>query len=84
MQHNSKGTEVNRFHAQIKQSPPITLLHTLSCPVCRSADAGELRLIRAHCASDAVLELITTYMTAGVRRRVDVCSCTRGKAPAAV
>ena len=65
---------MHKFQAEIKHSPPVTMLHTLTCPVCR----GDVRVIRARSVADAVLGLIETYMTDGVRRRVSVCSCARG------
>ena len=65
---------MHKFQAEIKHSPPVTMLHTLTCPICR----GDVRVIRARSVADAVLGLIETYMSDGVRRRVSVCSCARG------
>jgi hypothetical protein len=45
--------------------------------VCR----GDVRVIRARSVADAVLGLIETYMSDGVRRRVSVCSCAGGGNP---
>jgi hypothetical protein len=67
---------VYKFQAQIKQSPPITMLHTLTCPVCGTGE-DEFRIVRAKNVAEAVLDLVTTYMTANVRRNVSVCSCTK-------
>jgi len=67
---------LHKFQAQIKQSPPVTMLHTLTCPVCCTS-GDVLRVVRARNVSEAVLDLIATYMSDGVRRNVDVCSCTR-------
>jgi hypothetical protein len=66
------------------QSPPVTMLHTLTCPKCREATEGEVRLVRARTVSEAVLDLIATYMSAGVRRDVSVCNCTRTIASAVI
>ena len=71
---------MHKFHAQIKQSPPVTMLHTLTCPVCQAA-GDEFRLVRAKNLAEAVLELVETYMCANVRRNVSVCSCTKGVNP---
>ena len=65
---------MHKFQAEIKHSPPVTMLHTLTCPICR----GDVRVIRARSVADAVLGLIETYMSDGVRRRVSVCRCTGG------
>jgi hypothetical protein len=74
-----RGTPVlHKFQAEIKHSPPVTMLHTLTCSL-RGTDGDLLRLVRARNVSEAVLDLITTYMTAGVRRNVTVCRCTRGQ-----
>jgi hypothetical protein len=53
------------------------MLHTLTCPVCRSSAAVQ-RVVRARTVSEAVLDLIATYMSDGVRRSVSVCSCAKG------
>lgn len=67
---------LQKFQAEIKHSPPVTMLHTLTCSVCGSG-GDLLRLVRAHNISEAVLDLIATYMTEGVRRNVVACRCTR-------
>jgi hypothetical protein len=67
---------LHKFQAEIKHSPPITMLHTLSCSLCGS-DGDLMRLVRARSISEAVLDLIATYMSEGVRREVTVCRCTR-------
>ena len=72
---------MHKFQAQIKQSPPVTMLHTLTCPLCQ-AGGGELRVVRASNLAEAVLDLVETYMCANVRRNVSVCGCTKGRAPA--
>jgi hypothetical protein len=71
---------MNKFQAEIRHSPPVTMLHVLSCPVC-STTSDALRIVRARNATDAVLRLIETYMSDGVRRRVSVCNCTKGGRP---
>jgi hypothetical protein len=68
---------VHKFQAQIKQSPPVTMLHTLTCPVCCNTE-DVFRVVRARNITEAVLDLIETYMTADVRRNVSVCSCIKG------
>jgi hypothetical protein len=72
---------VHKFHAQITQSPPVTMLHTLTCPVCAAA-GDECRVVRARNVAEAVLDLLEAYMSANVRRNVCVCSCTKGRTPA--
>lgn len=72
---------LHKFNAEIRHSPPVTMLHTLTCPVC-STTADSLRVVRAQDATDAVLRLIETYMCSGVQRRVSVCNCTKGGSPA--
>jgi hypothetical protein len=67
---------LHKFQAEIKHSPPITMLHTLTCSLCGS-DGDLRRLVRARNISEAVLDLIATYMSEGVRRKVTVCRCTR-------
>ena len=52
------------------------MLHTLTCPVCCTS-GDMLRVVRARTVSEAVLDLIATYMSDGVRRNVAVCSCTK-------
>jgi hypothetical protein len=67
---------LQKFQAEIRHSPPVTMLHTFTCSAC--GEHGDLvRLVRARNVSAAVLELITTYMSEGVRRNVSVCKCTR-------
>ena len=76
---------LHKFQAEIRHSPPVTMLHTLTCPTVRSEPGflpGNLRVIRAHNVADAVLGLIETYMCDGVRRKVTVCNCARGQFPA--
>ena len=75
------ATQLHKFQAQIKQSPPVTMLHILTCPVCCTTEDA-LRVVRARTLSEAVLDLIATYMSDGVKRNVCVCNCTRGKVPA--
>ena len=52
------------------------MLHTLTCSLCGS-DGDLRRLVRARNISEAVLDLIATYMSEGVRRKVTVCRCTQ-------
>lgn len=69
---------MHKFQAEIKHSPPVTMLHTLTCRNFGSEAAdttGSWRVIRARNVADAVLGLIETYMTNDVRRNVSVCSC---------
>jgi hypothetical protein len=67
---------LQRFHAEIRHSPPVTMLHTFTCSIC--GESGDVvRLVRARNVSEAVLELIATYMSEGVRRNVTVCECTK-------
>ena len=76
---------LHKFQAEIKHSPPVTMLHTLTCPTLRSnsgCTAGDMRVVRARNVADAVLALIETYMCDGVRRQVSVCNCARGGSPA--
>jgi hypothetical protein len=77
---------VHKFQAEIKHSPPITMLHTLTCPdlgPAATCTTGEVRVIRADNVADAVLCLIETYMSDDVKRKVSVCSCCNrvGKSP---
>jgi hypothetical protein len=77
---------VHKFQAEIKHSPPVTMLHTLTCPNLGSGatcTTGDVRVIRARNVADAVLCLIETYMSDSVRRKVLVCSCCNqdGKSP---
>jgi len=76
---------LHKFQAEIRHSPPVTMLHTLSCPTLRSDPEcvpWDVRVIRARNVADAVLGLIETYMCDGVRRQVSVCNCARGGLPA--
>jgi hypothetical protein len=71
---------VHKFQAEIKDSPPVTMLHTLKCRDFGSDatyTSGTVRVIHARDVADAVLGLIETYMSADVRRNVSVCSCCR-------
>jgi hypothetical protein len=71
---------LQKFQAEIMHSPPVTMLHTFTCSVC--GERGDLvRLVRARNISEAVLELIATYMSEGVRRNVAVCQCTKAQDP---
>jgi hypothetical protein len=75
---------LHKFQAEIKHSPPVTMLHTLTCPALRSDSrcaSGEIRVVRGRNVADAVLGLIETYMCDGVRREVTVCNCARGGHP---
>jgi hypothetical protein len=67
---------MQKFQAQIRLSPPVTMLHTLTCPVC-GASGDAKRVVRARTVSEAALDLIATYMSEGVKRNVSVCLCTR-------
>jgi hypothetical protein len=72
---------LQKFQAEIRHSPPETMLHTLTCPQCGAS--GDLkRVVKARSVSEAQLDLIATYMSEGVKRNVSVCLCTRqaGKA----
>jgi hypothetical protein len=72
---------LHKYQAEIKHSPPVTMLHTLTCPALRSDARGaarEIRVVRGRNVADAVLGLIETYMCDGVRRQVTVCNCARG------
>lgn len=76
---------LHKFQAEIRHSPEVTMLHTLTCPSLRSDSrygTGDVRVIRARNVADAVLGLIETYMCDGVRRQVSVCNCARGGFPA--
>jgi hypothetical protein len=70
---------LHKFQAQIKQSPPVTMLHTLECRAC-CGTGDTLRVVRARNVTEAVLDLITAYMSDDVRRNVSVCNCTKGTA----
>jgi hypothetical protein len=74
---------LHKFQAEIRHSPPVTMLHTLTCPTLRSdaqCMAADIRVVRAKSVADAVLGLIEAYMCDGVRRQVSVCNCARGAA----
>ena len=85
---NRGDTLMNKFQAQIKQSPPVTMLHTLTCPTVQADDmctTGDVfRVVRARNVAEAVLDLIEIYMCEDVRRQVSVCSCAKGGKPAAL
>ena len=69
---------VHKFQAEIKHSPPVTMLHTLTCRNYSSGatcTTGDVRVIRARNVADAVLGLIEIYMSEDIRRNVSVCSC---------
>jgi hypothetical protein len=71
---------LHKFQAEIRHSPPVTMLHTLTCPALRSGSQcmpGDIRVVRAKNVADAVLGLIEAYMCDGVRRQVSVCNCAR-------
>lgn len=73
---------MNKFQAQIKQSPPVTMLHTLTCPnLARCTPTDTLRVVRARNVAEAVLDLISTYMSDDVRRTVSVCGCAKSGKP---
>ena len=67
---------LQKFQAEVRQSPAVTILHTLNCPNCSATD-GPARIVRARNVSEATLELIATYMSNDVRREVTACRCTR-------
>jgi hypothetical protein len=74
---------LQKFQAEIRHYPPVTMLHTLTCPTLRSDPQcmpGDIRVVRANSVTDAVLGLIEAYMCDGVRRQVSVCNCARGGA----
>ena len=77
---------MSKFQAEIKHSPPVTMLHTLKCRDFGSSatyTTGTVRVIHARDVADAVLGLIETYMSDDVRRNVSVCSCcSKGGIPA--
>ena len=52
------------------------MLHTLTCPVCCTT-ADVFRVVRARSITEAVLDLIETYMNDDVRRNVSVCGCIK-------
>ena len=68
---------LHKFQAEIRHSPPVTMLHTLTCSALRSDSSADIRVVRALNVADAVLDLIETYMCDGVRRQVSVCNCAR-------
>jgi hypothetical protein len=67
---------LQKFHAEVLQSSPVTLLHTLTCVNC-GTHGEPVRVVRARNISEAMLDLIATYMSAGVRRNVAACRCTK-------
>jgi hypothetical protein len=67
---------LQKFQAEVKQTPAVTVLHTLNCPHCNGTD-GPARIVRARNVSEATLELIATYMSNDVRREVTACRCTK-------
>jgi hypothetical protein len=67
---------LQKFQAEVRQTPAVTVLHALNCPNCSAAD-GPARIVRARNVSEATLDLIATYMSNDVRREVAVCRCTR-------
>jgi hypothetical protein len=74
-QKREKHSVLQKFQAEIRQSPAVTMLHTFSCAVCGAS--GDLkRVVRARNISEAVLDLIAIYMCEGVRRNVSACRCT--------
>jgi hypothetical protein len=70
------GIMLQKFQAEVRQTPAVTILHTLNCPNC-SGTYGPARIVRARNVSEATLELIATYMSNDVRRAVTACRCTR-------
>lgn len=77
---------MHKYQAEIKHSPPVTMLHTLTCPNLGSeatCTTGTVRVIRARNVADAVLCLIEAYMSDDVRRKVLVCNCCNqdGRSP---
>jgi hypothetical protein len=72
------GIEVmlQKFQAEVKQTPAVTVLHTLNCPDCNGTDVPA-RIVRGRNVSEATLELIATYMSNDVRREVRACRCTK-------
>ena len=58
------GIEVmlQKFQAEVRQTPAVTVLHTLNCAICNGADVPA-RIVRGRNISDATLELIATYMS---------------------
>lgn len=67
---------LQKFQAEIRNSPAVTMLHTLTCPACGASDDLK-RVVRARSVSEAALDLIATYMSEGVKRNVSVCLCTK-------
>lgn len=73
---------MNKFQAQIKQSPPVTMLHTLTCPTLTECTTGDVfRVVRAPNVEEAVLDLVVIYMNHNIRRNVCVCRCIKGGKP---
>jgi hypothetical protein len=72
------GTEVmlQKFQAEVKQTPAVTVLHRLNCPNCNGTDVPA-RIVRGRNVSEATLELIAIYMSNDVRREVTACRCTK-------
>jgi hypothetical protein len=71
-----EGIMLHKFQAEIRQTPALTILHTLNCPSCNRSDATA-RIVRARNVSEATLDLIATYMSNDVRREVTACRCTQ-------
>lgn len=73
---------LHKFQAEIRHSPPVTMLHTLTCPALSGSQcmSEDIRVVRAKSVADAVLGLIEAYMCDGVRRQVSVCNCARSGA----
>ena len=67
---------LQKFQAEVKQTPAVTVLHTLNCPNCNDTDVPA-RIVRGRNVSEATLELIATYMSNDVRREVTACRCTK-------
>lgn len=72
---NGESNLVIKFQAQIKQSPAVTMLHTLTCPTLRLNGMRTIGdgVVRArNVTAEAVLDLIETDMSDDVRRNVCV------------
>jgi hypothetical protein len=67
---------LQKFQVEVRHTPAVTVLHTLSCPVCDGTDVPA-RIVRGRNVSEATLELIATYMSNDVRRIVTACRCTK-------
>jgi hypothetical protein len=74
---------LQKFQAEVRQTPAVTILHTLNCPNCSGTD-GPARIVRARNVSEATLDLITTYMSNDVKREVTACRCTRARPKAPI